>query len=608
MLRPRSALLVAATFALAATPHLPRLAHPSIFGDDVPRVAALQTQTLWEVASTPFNEHMSPLFDAVTWAGWRLAGRDLTRVAASLTVLALVPFGLCIGMLWTLLRRDWGPAVAAIGALVFASSRAFVVEAAWWYSGSNHMWALLATLVALWGAGRGGVVGNLLAFAGAMLAPAFSAMGFLAMPAAMLGSLGRGKWPSAVAPILGLAAYFGACGLIDRLADRPDDYAAILARSARENTRDWAAGLQAAADAPALVLVPSLVGLRNLDMIFSRWVGPLLAAVAAVGLLIWSAVDRRRRPAIWSGLALMGAYAMIYPFRSVMGAENLLRVARYHLFPAAGLILIGSSALGAWPRFRRLDGRAPTVALVASAALLALHGRHLVAQSAFYDFPEQRPTLAALERLADLCRREGIGREQVLRNLEPIQPRWDPQEGVDAHRLLPETVWEPEVADTEVRGRLLAHTPIADREALFGGMDAGPLLVPAYTLEGRKVAAEGRLVGADRVAEIGPGRYEVGGYPCDLEYEFVGDRAGAAYLVVPARAAAGGVEVRWSAEGLGWSAARSVRWRVDPSRPGLAWAVPLSGLPHWDVSRAGRLRVGFRYPGAVEAGPPRLAR
>ena len=608
MPRARSALLVAATLALAAAPHAPRFAHPSLFGDDVPRVAALQTQTLWQIASTPFNEHMSPLFDVVTWAGWRLAGRDLSRVGASLTGLAAVPFGLCAGMLWLLLRRDCGASAAAVGALAFASGRAFVVEAAWWYSGSNHMWALLATLVGLWGAGRGGAAGAGLTFVGAMLAPAFSAMGFLAAPAAAAAMLGRGRWRSAVAPMLGLAAYLGAVGLIDRLADRPDDYAAILARSARENTRDWAAGIEAAADAPALVLVPSLVGVGELDRVAPRWVGPLLSAVGLVGLLAWSALDRARRPAIWSGIVLMGAYAIIYPFRGVMGVENLLRVARYHLFPATGMILVGASALGAWPRFRRTDARASAVGLIAASALLALNGRHLVAQAAFYDFPEQRPTLAALERLAARCRREGIGREQVLRALDPIQPRWDPQEGVDARRLLPETAREPSVADAEVRGRLLAGLPIDDREALFGGMDAGPYLVPGYAIEGRPTAAVGRLVGALRVDPTGPGGYEAAGYPSHLEYALDGDPAGAAYLVVEARDGAGGVEVRWSGVGGDWSASRSIRWRIDPRRPGASWAVPLSALPHWDASRARQLRVGFRYPGPVRAGPPRLAR
>ena len=61
--------------------HLTSAACPSpvSISDDVTRIEHLQTMPLGELLFRPFNEHVAPVFELVSWVTWQLAGRRLSH-------------------------------------------------------------------------------------------------------------------------------------------------------------------------------------------------------------------------------------------------------------------------------------------------------------------------------------------------------------------------------------------------------------------------------------------------------------------------------------------------------------------------------------------------
>src|SRR5947209_1948665 len=106
--------LAVAFIVVCLAPHLDRLTHPSLYADDVVRVAQLQANPLGALLFRPFNEHVAPCFEAVSWLTWALAGRRLTAAPRAFTLAAFVPFGLASALLGRLVRREVGSTTAAL--------------------------------------------------------------------------------------------------------------------------------------------------------------------------------------------------------------------------------------------------------------------------------------------------------------------------------------------------------------------------------------------------------------------------------------------------------------------------------------------------------------
>ena len=138
--------------------------------------------------------------------------------------------------------------------------------------------------------------------------------------------------------------------------------------------------------------------------------------------------EAKRAPAlILGGLWLIaGGYVMTYCFRTQrFGARWLFNVERYHLFPLLGFILWLAIWLRPWlSGYDRRPVRSWVVATGLAAFLMLTHLNTIVAHSRFYQFDTQRKTLAALDRLDCIRRREGITRDQVLAALDTISLRW----------------------------------------------------------------------------------------------------------------------------------------------------------------------------------------
>ncbi len=598
-----------AVFVLALWPHVARLSHPSVYGDDLGRIWCLEALPTARVLSTPFNEHVAPFFDAVSALSWAVAGGNLTRVARVFTAAAFIPFVLTIVALAGLARRDlgsWPRSVIVVA--IFAVAPVHVVETVWWYSGSNHMWAVLWTILALWYSGRPGHFASIGTFACVAIAPACSAMGLVAAPACVLYAM-AGRSPRVgrivAAASLGLLTYGLVASLLGLLP------AVIHGRS---QSGDPIVGILAALQAPTAVLLPALLGLRPVDSALAAIWEIGVTILLSIAVLAWS-WKRPERGFVVAGLWFtLAAYLLIYPFRAVGGTESMFRVARYHLFPQLGLAMILGSLCGpllAGPR----GGRN---ALAAVVAIVILHSPRMISESSLYDFPSQALTLSAIEHAGAICRDEGITGPQAVAALEPIKPHWMAfdQSYANLARLIGPIAGtgsgRPRLPDTEVRSHLLASLGPEDRQGLFGGMDVTPYLVPTTRIpRGESRDLESSPIGSAGMTPTGPpGHYESQGWPSYVEFRLnasASEVARARYLCVPLVAREPGVELWWSDDSGQWSEGRSVAWKPRPGDlPGEQLAVPLDRLPHWSGAEVRRVRVRFRFPGPVRLGPPAL--
>jgi hypothetical protein len=618
--RASIALMAVSFLAICLSPHVGRLSDPSLFSDDVTRIERLQTMPLGTLLFRPFNEHIAPVFELVSWVTWQLAGRRLTHAPAAFTAAALVPFLLCLVALGRLVRRESGSSTAALAAVAAFSLSAVHIEAAWWYSASSFTWAMLGTLLA-WlcvlrslslksNAQPVGSIGWWMAAAlAALAAPACSAIGLLAGPVAALRAVqdshrpGR-RWACAVGliPLAGTVLYLVIASQVR--------YFAILTHSVDRNL-DIRTGSICTLRAPFDVLAAGLIGLDNAD----RWQGGgldlVLGALLLIGALAWG-LRSPLRPLLLGGLALMlGGYALTYGVRNFFGPHWLMEVQRYHLFPQLGfvLVLVGVSR----PGLARFDVRPRSTLLFATVLaflLLAAHRPMMRMRARAYRFPDQARTLKALDRLEGLCREYCITRRQALAALDPIRPSWFPHDS-NALTMLAASVPTSGLPDDRVRPTLLAALALSEREALCGGMDASPYLRPASESSRADTMAVGRFVGAFGVCQIGPGDRFLARGPAYLEFQMSDSThrdsiADARMLCVPGFDPEGKIEVWWTGEGARWSETRSVRWQPVSEGPTGQWAIPLDRLPHWSPSRASRIRVVVRSVGTVAVRAPRL--
>jgi hypothetical protein len=606
------ALVVASTYLLLALclwPYAGHLKEASLLGDDAQRVEDLQVRPLSALWFRPFNEHMAPAFETVSWITWRCAGRRLTGAPWAFTVASYVPFVLCLVLLKALVRRELGsPTAAAVAVALFALTPAYT-EVVFWYSASSFSWALAFTLAALYCAGRardGRPEWSWAGAATAALAPACSAIGLIAGPAAALVAwprkgAGWRSWVATLAPVLGSMLYLG-------LACANRYHAVVTASVGRFGD---VVGLAWAARAPLYLLATGPLGLRHAER-FPIALGLAAFGAGVVACLAWALHGGPRR-VIAAGLMLIaGGYALTYCFRTFMvPGEELLLVGRYHLFPQAGLALLLAAVGRRW--LARLDRRPAAgfaVALGVTIGLATLNRGEIRVHALWHRYPEQAATLAGLERLAEVCRQRGITRDQVLAALDPVLTRWN-NPGRNTLGMLPLTTSTPRVPQEAVRATIVAALAPAERGQVFGGMDASTYLMPNSVASAPgSVSSPGRLAAMHRVRTAGAtGQYLVTGRRAYLEYQFPPQAITPRALRLPHLGPGQAIQIWWTNSADRWSATRSLGLSTDPSRPGHQdWVLPFEPLPHWGPGDGRRVRIVFSNTGRVAVGTPALLR
>ncbi len=591
----RLATIVGVVFfaAILLVPPALRLAHPSLYADDVARIGELQEgRSIGLFLFTPFNEHIAPLFQAVSATTWTLAHGSLTTAPLAFTLASLVPHLLSLILLGVLIRRETkSTTTALVGVSVFGLS-ALITETFSWYSASSFSWAMLGTLAAIECAGRASgssrnawLAGSALA---AFLAPAFSAIGLLAGPLAMIRI---GMSYRAITPMIGTLGYLGLC--------IPLRYGAIVSQSLERNL-DLAAAARNVLCAPVDVLLLGLFGRVNSIALPDNW-AMTISAVLLIAALVWAYRDHLSRSIILVGLGLIvGGYVLAFGARSADAPPGLRHVQRYQVFPQLGLVFLLSMALQrVLKRFDDSSLRTWSLGWISAAVILAVQLGPIREHAKFYRWPDQPRTLAAIERLVATCQREGITRSQCLKSLDPIRNRWFDFE-FNALVLMPKTVESSRLPDREVRPLLLASINANDREYLFGGMDVSRYLVVTHA----QPSETGRFVNAfDMKAAGSPDLWNANGWASYLEYEFTPSDVKAGSLALSVN---GPVEIWWSPDGRSWSESKSIRWRVARSGEIVDRSIPLDALPHWDGSKVRRVRIAPREAGLIAIGAPRL--
>ena len=600
-------------------PHFSRVVDASLYADDVNRIFELQTRPLGELMFRPFNEHMAPFFETVSWVTWQAADRRLTSAPIAFTLSSYVPFALCLGLLAAWIFRETKSAATALSAAVLFGLLPLSVETIYWYSASSFTWALFWTMLAFVCSGPAGPSRSGLRLAGLLvgsfLAPASSAIGLLAGPLASLRLAAgredrRAGWLATFAPSAGTLLYLAICSAFR--------YLKVL-KSGLANESDRFGGLLLAFRAPTGRLLPGLFGAYDADLWLPSGLNLGLTVVGLLAVILWGVRSRHRGLIVVCLGMILGGYAITYPFRNTGDAHWLFRTERFHLFPQLGLVVL--IALGASRWLRRYDRSlmsALASANVLGVVLLAIHFGRFEKQAGLYRFPEQRLTLASLEHLGAICRDLNVTRDRCIADLEPTWNRWY-QPCYNGLWMVPAPIVTSGPAAPEVRQQVLARLSAAEREALWGGMDVS---LHARTAEEFAAArldclAIGRLVESDQARCLddspAPGMrtYTLKGWPAYLEYGWAASgspsRSEPMFLCLPCGASSEPLEIWWSSRNEPWSPGRSVRFSPDPERSPGTWILPLASLPHWQPKDNGRLRVRFKAS-PIAIGEPRLLR
>jgi len=608
--RRRAATIALILVVLAAClwPWLPHLIRePSLLGDDTKRVEDLQLAPLSALWLRPFNEHLAPLFETVSWVAWAAAGRRLAAAPMAFTVASYVPFVLLLLALGSLARRalgTWGAAGIVVALFALTPVHAEVV---YWYSASSFAWALAATCLAQEAADRARVPGarRWSAVAGLMtfLAPCGSGIGLLAGPAAAIVGWPRHRgWREALpalASIAGLVAYLGMAFLAR--------HHTFVGQSV-ENATGLARSIPWMVRAPLYLVASGPFGVREAHR-WPTWAGAIALGLATVAAPAWIARGGPWRWIAASAVLIAGGYLLTYPFRvqSLPGPEVFF-AGRYHLFPQAGLaLLIGAAAA---PILARLDakvrGAGPAIAVVLAAVLMVENAGAIRVRAFWHHFPEQAGALRGLDRLAEVCRDRGITRSQALARLDPVLTRWtNPPYNILG--MLPQTGDRPSVPDDAVRATVIAALDPEERRIVFGGVDMTGRLVATGEWGGGMAA---RLVDRLRVRDDGPGGgYRHDGWPSFLEYEFPEAGRPPSAIRLPGVSAAEHLQLWWTDEAGRWSPHRAVTLapRSPDGRLGDV-VLPLDAIPQWRPGEGGRVRVHFARPGRVALLPPESVR
>ena len=587
---------------LCLFPSLLCLRTPAIFYDDVVRIAELHEHGFAGNLFVPINEHMQPFFQAITALAWRSTGGRLAGLPMAMAIAGAFPFALSLVLLAILVNRCLGSWTAGLlAASLFSFSSLSYYETVVWYSASSFQWAMAWTLAALiavtpagseGGSRRHGRLGWAVAIVSSAMAAASCGVGLMAGPAAGLWWLGHrgggrtiGQRARAAIPSLGTAAHLLVCMAFH--------YHDQLSAQLKQNPYHLP-GLLNVYRAPIDVLLPAIAGWRNIDRILPDTVELGLFAAGLAAIAWWSRQSADPRPLVVGAFLILADYSLIYGSRHQPGDDHwVLGVERYHLFPQLGLTLILAPALATM--IRPLDRRPVAGLLAATSAaliLLALHADALTTLARFYRFPDQARTLAALDRLTDVCRANGITRHQALRAFDPIRRKWFPADRPEAIGMIPETASVETMPDAMVRPTILSALDPADIKALCGGMDATPYLRPPDDDERSSTA--GLLTSASGMSPVDDGTYRSTGEGSFLEYRFGSPDPAARTLRldVDTTRLRGPISVCWAGDDGRWTVMRSCpmarRWWRRRAPAGSPASLGQGGRqPHPDRRRRG---------------------
>ena len=578
--------LMALIVLTCVAPQVESWRFPSLFDDDLTRVGGLRRGHFPAALFRPFNEHLAPLFELVSWLAWWGVGERVDRVATGFLIASYVAWGATLAALAAVVRLELrSNRAAAVAVLSFALATTSI-ETVLWFSASSFQWAaaaglsswFAATLAMRASSRRNQFAWLTVAVLGALASPLFSAIGVLAGP---LGSLrilvGNsepgprwGRWSGrvvlAAVPSLGTAAY------LILVAAQPAHGSAVAA-SARSHAH-WDAAAWAILRAPGAVLTPMLVGLPSLAGTMPDLGAAALTVALVAGLLAWAARSSARG-LILTGLGwVTGGYALAYLARAVPGDRWIFEVGRYHLFPQLGATCWLAALLGSWldrVESRRAGAGWGLVLLFASLTWSVQGPKIAEVSRRSYRFPDQPRAIAAALHLEAACDKEGVPLSQAIRIIPPTRPRWFSRP-LPFHPLLylfDDGGMAERYPDAESQVRVLERLGWDDRAAIWGGLDANRYREPARRIQAIVTPITPRRAGETAQASEGRMFFREFAIPPGLGTLTSLDLGGIGTGTV--------VEVWWTGEEQVWWSGQSIHWTASAA----PLPLPLIRLPHW---------------------------
>jgi hypothetical protein len=620
--------LVLVFTGISLLPAFRRILHPTVLGDDITRLVDLTEHPLRELLFRPFNEHVAPVFEMVSWSTWQAIGHDLRLAPVGFCIASVLPWIGVLVLLGMWLRWETGSSTATLIALAMAAQSPLVLETLWWYSASSFSVAAVGVMTAILGASLLPVQPRwalLLVAIGSALGPAGSAIGLLAAPLSVLQALlnsaasWRRKRQAILVAVAGLATYLIVCALAGTNV-------LSTARKCNEGIAEPLTGLGYALNVPGRLLWPAMLGVPptwTTKTVFTglAWLLGLLALLILSGLIVKPRATWNRRLVLIGSAMIYLAYAITYCSRAGMvrlghwtEPELLYLFAeRYHLLPLLGACTVISAVLAALPLVRRCDtlrGGPLKAGIIAGLLALSVNRREVNQWTCLMTQPDQMLTFHALYRVGEVAKHEGITRDQLTRLFDPVIRDWNEclRDSPNFHFMklveqAPTAVARP-LRDDEARARLLSHLTVEQQLVLGAG--AAVSMRTVSPLPDGKPLNIARRVKLKNVLEFEPGHYRAEGSSAVVEYE-MNSPADARFLSLPGLATDQDVKISWS-DGFGqWRRRQQVYWLKKP-RPQLEAAIDLSRLVNWPIGQRVRIRVEFNCPGDLALQQPELRR